>query len=223
MAKLSKEVRSILQYLDDSGIAHRDISTYRITTTRHGWPGTDGMGLAVDEAGPRPSRDSKELLNIFNAFYKVRGQLRELFYSGPGVTHNVYRGKLVPISQIPKSIRNGHHDHVHISVTKGTFIKWTTTSRPKPKWPLKPGHYLGVFNPRDAKCHSGMFSARDRAFIRTWQQRMRWRGWHSMPTNGRYTKQVASLVSQFQKEKGLPVTGKVNQHTFDAAYKPRNK
>lgn len=219
MAKLSKEVLAIDKYLADSGIPHRTISTFRITKTRHGWVGTSGMGLAVDQAGPAVGWNTKELLAIFNAYYKVAGQLRELFYSGPGVTHNVYRGKLVPLSQIPKSIRDGHHDHVHISVTRGTFIKWTKPVSNN-KFPLKPGHYFGVFS-ADPNCHSGMFSARDRTNFKKWQHRMRWRGWKGMPTKGRYTKEVAKIVAAFQTEKNLPITGKVNERTWNFAYKPR--
>lgn len=124
MPQLSEEVRAIVGFAAASKVPHRIASTYRLTATRHGWPGTNGWGLAVDVAGPRPGRDTPELKAVFDSFWLVRHQLRELYYSGPGVTHNVRHGMVVPVTQIPNSIRQGHHDHVHISVTKGTFIQW---------------------------------------------------------------------------------------------------
>lgn len=122
MARLSAEVRAILSFLAASGVPHRISSTYRLTNTRHGWPGTDGWGLAVDIAGPKAGRDTPELKAVFEVFRPVRNQLRELYYSGPDAGYNVRRGEVVPVATIPDSIRRGHHDHVHVSVVKGIFL-----------------------------------------------------------------------------------------------------
>lgn len=142
----SLEIDHIDKYIQDSGINHRLGSGYRrpsITklnglTSRHGWPGTNGGGLARDIAGPRPGVDTPELLAIFNAFFKVRGQLRELYYSGPGVTHNVQRGAVVPLSKVSATTRRNHHNHVHVAVTRGTFIRWSGPVLSVPS-SLKPG------------------------------------------------------------------------------------
>lgn len=130
---LSKEVNAIINYITRLKPWCRIASTFRITTTRHGYPGTDGMGLAVDVAGSTPGRDTDQLQEIFNAFWKVRHLLRELYYSGPGVAFMVRKGEVVPRSEIPQSIIDGHHDHVHASVLKGEFLPLPATQSSKSK------------------------------------------------------------------------------------------
>lgn len=150
----SREIDAIDKYIHDSGVPHRLGSGYRRPsarklnglTSRHGWPGTGGGGLARDIPGPRPGRDSAELLAIFNAFLKTAGNLRELYYSGPGVTLNVQKGKLVPLSKVSASTRRNHHDHVHVAVTKGTFIRWAGAAQSSG---LRPGVVSKVHLPEE--------------------------------------------------------------------------
>lgn len=113
---------------------------------QRGYVGNDGTNhsLALDLAGLTPSRDSQMLLLIFETLLEQRHKLRELYYSGPGATHNVYRGVVTPMRDMPRSIRDGHHDHVHVSVDKGVFLP--SPSQPVPLPPLPPPtHY-----PKDA-------------------------------------------------------------------------
>lgn len=127
----SKELTMMRQYLRGTGIPHRETSGIRVPMpgkiTRHSFPGTNGIGLAQDAAGPKPGRDTPELLRIFNELWKIRGSLRELYLSHPQVTHMVRQGALVPRSRIPRSILDAHHDHVHWSVEKGTFLVYRPT------------------------------------------------------------------------------------------------
>lgn len=123
---LSREDRCMIQYLKDSGVPHRITSTTNHSKrTKAGFPsrhvmrGTDGIGLAIDSAGPTASRDSKVLGDIFWAFMKVEKQLHELIYAGPQTEFNIKRGK-----RVPKYAQSGHHDHNHTAVNKGTFIVW---------------------------------------------------------------------------------------------------
>lgn len=123
---LSKEDRCMIQYLKDSKVLHRITSTTNHSAntaagypSRHVMPGTDGMGLAIDSAGPTSSRDSKALGDIFWAFMKVEKQLHELIYAGPQTSFNIKAGK-----RVAKYAQSGHHDHVHTAVNKGVFIVW---------------------------------------------------------------------------------------------------
>lgn len=122
----SKELGFMRYFLKDSGLAHRVTSAVRIgATARHWFPGTSGMGLALDISGPSYGRDTDEQLALFNMLFKTIGhQLRELYFSHPSVSLMIRKGRVVPRSQIPKSIIDGHHDHVHWSVVKGTFVKF---------------------------------------------------------------------------------------------------
>lgn len=114
----SKEVAAQRQYMANSGIPHRVTSTVRSKApSRHAQQGTDGRGLATDFAGPKPSRNSPELLAIFKAFEPVEDQLYELIYSG--ADYSIKRGKRVPRYAI-----GGHWDHVHVATNKGVLIQW---------------------------------------------------------------------------------------------------
>jgi Putative peptidoglycan binding domain len=55
------------------------------------------------------------------------------------------------------------------------------------------------------------------ADVRTWQRRMRDRGWN-IDVDGLYGPASSDVCKKFQKEKGLPVTGAVDRATWDAAW-----
>ncbi len=110
--RVSAEVIGIIGLLDDSGVPHRVTSTFRPgASSRH------GRRLAVDFAGPEPSRDSDELAAIFAAFAPFSAHLYELIYAGPQVTRNVKRGQFVR-----KYAQDDHHDHVHVAVDPGVDL-----------------------------------------------------------------------------------------------------
>jgi hypothetical protein len=115
----SGEWRKIVGYLKATGVPHRVISTYRPgAVTATGNPSRHGRGLAVDFAGPTPSRDSDQLLRINLAFKPVAHLLHELIYSGPGA-YEVYNEHPHDYSGVT---RRNHHDHVHVSIDPGVVL-----------------------------------------------------------------------------------------------------
>lgn len=116
--RCSPEVVGIIRYLLETGVPHRVTSTWRpgsITTA--GLPSRHGRKLAVDFAGPYPSRDSEDLGDIFEAFLPVERCIAELIYAGPQVTFNVRYGR-----RVQKYAQAGHHDHVHVAVDTGVIL-----------------------------------------------------------------------------------------------------
>jgi TP901 family phage tail tape measure protein len=95
---------------NNSSVPHRITSTYRA-----GDPGFHGKNRAVDFAGPRPSRDSDQLLAINQALLPIAKTLSELIYSGPG-GQSYKNGALHAYSS---SVRADHHDHVHAALAMG--------------------------------------------------------------------------------------------------------
>lgn len=115
----SGEWRKLVKYMQETGVPFRAVSTYRpgaITAT--GRPSRHGQGLAVDFAGPTPSRDSDQLLKINLALKPIAHLLHELIYSGPGSVQ-FYNGEPHYYSGVT---RTNHHDHVHVSIDFGTVL-----------------------------------------------------------------------------------------------------
>lgn len=124
MAALSREDRALIAYIGASGVPHRVTTTTnhsQLTNagykSRHVMVGTDGMGLAIDVAGPTAGRDTSALRAIFDAFLRVEHELHELIYAG--APFNIKNGRRVA----PYAVRD-HHDHVHVSVDRGVFVAW---------------------------------------------------------------------------------------------------
>lgn len=114
----SPEIDGIVAYLRETGVPHRVTSTVRLNAlTAAGNVSRHARGLAVDFAGVRPSRDSDELADIFDAFLPVERVLAELIYSGPQVTFNIKHGQ-----RVQKYAQNIHHDHVHVAVDPGVIL-----------------------------------------------------------------------------------------------------
>lgn len=121
----SKEVAHIRAYMRISGVPHRVTSTVRSKLpSRHAQQGTDGQGLAVDGAGPKPGRNTPEMLAVFKAFEPVESKLYELIYSG--APYSIKRGKRVARFAI-----DDHWDHVHVAVDRGTFIQFPGATAPQ--------------------------------------------------------------------------------------------
>lgn len=77
---------------------------------------------------------------------------------------------------------------------------------PRPQGPAWPGQYLALRSPM---LHSEA--------VRTWQQRMRERGW-SIAVDGWYGPASANVARQFQAEKGLAADGIVGPATWSASW-----
>jgi hypothetical protein len=124
---LSDEDKAIMAYAKDSGVPHvvtsttnHSISTVSGNTSYHVMMGTNGQGLAVDFAGPHGGRDTKELEAIWAVFHATGSHLAELIYAGHQCIKNGH-----PYAY-PSDVLRGHHDHVHVAVNKGVFLKWHT-------------------------------------------------------------------------------------------------
>lgn len=85
-----------------------------------------------------------------------------------------------------------------------------------PPWPFGPYGYLGTARP-DPLCHSGYYSAIDRSAVSVWQNRMNTRGW-AIRRDGYYDNACATVCTQFQREKGLKVSGLVDKITWVTAW-----
>lgn len=78
-----------------------------------------------------------------------------------------------------------------------------------------PGHHGPATPPpfQGRVLHEGLFGDD----VNQWQAQMQARGWHLTPT-GTYDAQSASICRQFQKEKRLAVTGRVDAKTWAATW-----
>lgn len=85
---------------------------------------------------------------------------------------------------------------------------------PVPAYPLPAGYYFGP-KAGPVESVSGYFSHRDD--LRTWQQRMRNRGWQ-ITVDGLYGPNTASVTRAFQAQKGLTVDGLIGPNTWAAAW-----
>lgn len=134
---MSKETDAIVGYFIASGCAGKitDINTPGVHAKRscHYWKATHAepwgldhspgnVGCAVDFAFVPRQVDTPALRRIFDAFLPQASKLAELYHSSAPVF--VKNGEVKPIAQLDKSIRDTHHDHVHVGVRKGTFLKW---------------------------------------------------------------------------------------------------
>ena len=136
---------------------------------------------------------------------------------------------------------NPHNTHVHVSYITGydNRAAWplpTLTARvvsmgggmsapvivakgtAAPDWPLPPKHLI-FHNPRRySTWHDGHGDDTEgRAAIRTWQQRMRDRGWSITP-DGFFGPATEKIVRDFQAEKGLTVDHIIGPATWAAAW-----
>lgn len=137
----SKETDSIIAFLKASGVPHivTDVDSPGIHTAwnpaerkygAHYAPATGGTGLAVDFAFRRGAGESTpaELRAIYNAFVGVaqQGKLQELYYGKADWC--VYGGRYMKWEEAPRAVRttvrNSHKSHVHVSVRRGTLLRW---------------------------------------------------------------------------------------------------
>jgi peptidoglycan hydrolase-like protein with peptidoglycan-binding domain len=115
-------------------------------------------------------------------------------HSCPGTTRAAQRGEILRRAQILRG----------------------TEPRPlkPPIFPLPVGAFYGA-SPRSS--HSGFGNTRDRGNIRTWQARMRLRGW-TIGVDGLFGPETENVARVFQREKHLAADGLVGRRTWDAAW-----
>lgn len=127
---------------------------------------------------------------------------------------------------------NPHTTHVHVSVGVGSDGRSTgpydstaswgissggstpSPSKPgtkAPKFPLSSGHWFGPES-SNSRNHSG-FYASARPGIRQIRDRLRQRGWN-VAIGDRYDAKLATVIRQFQAEKGLSADGLVGSATW---------
>ena len=183
--------------------------------------GVDGHRLAADAIADLDRRG-------VSAYVIFRGRIRSTL-----VMRGVWR---------TYTGSNPHNTHVHISYITGydnraTWPLPTLTARvlsmgggmvapvivvakgtTAPAWPL-PSSHLIYHDPRNrASWHDGHGTdVTGRAAIKTWQQRMRDRGWTITP-DGYYGPATEKIVRDFQAEKGLHVDGIIGPDTWAAAW-----
>ena len=135
----SVEVTLLRQYLRDSGVPHTvtasvgryvsdsDPCSPHTPRSLHCAEGTGGRGRAIDVAGRTPTRDSPALLAVYRILLPLGPRCVELIYSGPGggFWNN---GRQVGAGHYGPSVVAGHHNHVHIAVPLGTFVRYPKES-----------------------------------------------------------------------------------------------
>ncbi|ASU85945.1 peptidoglycan-binding domain-containing protein [Nocardiopsis gilva YIM 90087] len=89
-----------------------------------------------------------------------------------------------------------------------------TSETTAPRFPLRSGWYFGPRSGPNASV-SGYYS--HRSDLRTWQRRMRDRGW-SLAADGLYGPRTRSVALAFQREKHLAIDGLIGPETWRAAW-----
>jgi hypothetical protein len=85
-----------------------------------------------------------------------------------------------------------------------------------PTFPYPSDEWIG--QPSDnPKNHSGCYGGEDATHVKTWQDKMRDRGW-SLGVDGCYGPESEDVCRQFQAEKGLDADGDVGPKTWDATW-----
>lgn len=88
------------------------------------------------------------------------------------------------------------------------------TSKKAPRFPLPRGWYFG---PKSGPRYSVSGFYGHRGDLRQFQRRMKHRNW-TLKADGLYGDRTATVVRQFQKEKGLTVDGLIGAETWKAAW-----
>lgn len=85
-----------------------------------------------------------------------------------------------------------------------------------PKFPYPSDEWIGQPS-NDARNHSGCYGDPDKGHVKTWQQKMKDRGW-SIGVDGCYGSESENVCRQFQDEKGLAVDGDVGPKTWETTW-----
>lgn len=131
---ISREVQAIIDFVDAARVPYRvtDVDgPGHADGSYHYAKGTGGVGLAVDFGGATlgvTPATAAQMAVIYRELSNVAGQLAELIYSGLDVdgrpvTMAVHGGRRVNgASFYGPAVWRDHFDHVHVAVTRGTFL-----------------------------------------------------------------------------------------------------
>lgn len=131
---VSREAQSIIDYVEACKVPHRVTDVYgpgHADGSYHYAAGTGGKSLAVDFGGVTPGVNpttAGQMARIYRALLAQAGRLAELIYSGLDVdgrpvTTAVKNGRRVEgASFFGPAVWRDHFDHVHVAVTRGTFL-----------------------------------------------------------------------------------------------------
>lgn len=156
---VSREAQSIIDYIEGCKVPYRVTDVYgpgHAKGSYHYAAGTGGKGLAVDFAGVAPGvnpTSAAQMARIYRCLLAVAGRLAELIYSGldidgKPVTASVKNGRRVDgASFFGPAVWRDHFDHVHVAVTRGTFLADPIEEAPVPDDPNLPNlpDILGFF------------------------------------------------------------------------------
>lgn len=87
-----------------------------------------------------------------------------------------------------------------------------------PRFPLARGHYLGRPS-SSAACHSGYYSASDRAKVKTLQRRLTVLGYYRGIADGMFGARTELAVRAYQKHNRLAVDGKAGAYTWASLWR----
>ncbi|QZN86602.1 peptidoglycan-binding domain-containing protein [Cellulomonas sp. C5510] len=190
---------------------------YAWTVTTHGI----ALRMATSSALGEASRGlSWHRLGVDGAFPALPSVLAGRTQRGGGMRYSTVRGKVCPgdakIQQIGAVLDRARELLRTQSTTSAPAPAPAPVAPgvPAPPYPLPAGH---CFGPRSGPVwqHSGFFDHREH--LRTWQARMRDRGWAIDP-DGLYGAQTAATTRAFQAEKGLTVDALIGPVTWAAAW-----
>lgn len=131
---VSREAQSIIDYVAACRVPYRVTDVYgpgHAKGSYHYQAGTGGKGLAVDFGGVTPGVNpttAAQMASIYRCLLTVAGRLAELIYSGLDVDGRpviaaVHNGRRVDgASFFGPAVWRDHFDHVHVAVTRGTFL-----------------------------------------------------------------------------------------------------
>lgn len=201
-------------------------------------PGANNQGLGIEHAG-RASQNRTEWLDAFGKAMLERSAIAAAAWAH---AYGIPVVKLSPADLVAgKAGFCGHVDvtnafHRSTHTDPGPNFPWDyylqrvkahlsvatqaaaapTPLPAHPRFPLHVGHWFGPPS-KDSRNHSGYYSASDRQKLAIWQHQMAARGWH-INTDGRFSPQTSTTTTAFQREKHLPVTGRVDVRTWDTAW-----
>lgn len=97
---------------------------------------------------------------------------------------------------------------------RARVIRGLAPATPAPSFPLRSNEFYAL---RARSSHNGYTSSADRNNLRTWQQRMRERGWR-LAVDGFFGPETDRVLRQFQAEKGLTADGLLGPESWGAAW-----
>jgi len=175
-----------------------------------GWKGLSGnkkvYGLEIEHDGVTPLSKGRQ---------EIAAKIHRAMFSGD-VSYVCQHSEWAPGRKIDAATGvNGNDFRNMVGGGSGGSGGGSTPGTKAPAFPYPSNHYLGKESPKP-ECHSGYYAA-DQTHVRTWQQRMKDRGW-TISVDGKYGSQSDSVCRKFQAEKGLSVDGLVGPKTWEKSW-----